>query len=304
MSGHIQAVGLGEVLWDLLPAGPQLGGAPANFACHAAALGAEASVISRVGDDPLGRAALEELTDRGLDVGALCVEPDLPTGTVVVTVEPGGNPCFSITEGVAWDALTVDVAALERVRRADVICFGSLAQRTPQAGNAIQDLVAAAPRKALRIFDINLRAPFQSRGVVVRSLEAATVLKLNETELPVLAGWFDLCGDASEQLEELGRRFGLEGIALTLGAAGSRLWRGGVWHAATARPVSVRDAVGAGDAFTAALAIGWLRGWEPATLLESATDVATFVCTQPGATPRLPDSLVARFRTVETKRET
>lgn len=300
MSGRIQAVGLGEVLWDLLPAGPQLGGAPANFACHAAALGAKASVISRLGDDPLGRAAMEGLADRGVDVGAIRVEPELPTGTVVVTVEPGGNPCFSITEGVAWDALTVDAAALERVRRADVICFGSLAQRTPQAAQAVRDLVAATPRDALRIFDINLRAPFFSRGVVVQSLEAATVLKLNETELPVLAGWFDLPGDESAQLEALGRRFGLEGIALTLGAAGSRLWRAGVWHTASARPVLVRDAVGAGDSFTAALAIGWLRGWESAAILAAATEVAAFVCTQSGATPRLPEGLVTRFRTPES----
>ncbi len=301
MNDCIRAVGIGEVLWDLLPAGPQLGGAPANFACHAAALGAEASVISRLGDDSLGRAALEGLRDRGLDVSAIYVDSDLPTGTVAVTVEPSGNPCFSITEGVAWDALTVDDAALERVRRADVICFGSLAQRTPRAANAIQELVAATPREALRIFDINLRAPFQSRGVVVRSLEAATVLKLNETELPVLAGWFDLRGEPSEQLEALGRRFGLEGIALTLGAAGSRLWRAGVWHAATARPVAVRDAVGAGDSFTAALAIGWLRGWESADILAAATEVAAFVCTQSGATPRLPVGLVTRFRTPEAR---
>ena len=164
------------------------------------------------------------------------------------------------------------------------------------AANAVQDLVATAPREALRIFDINLRPPFVSRGVVVRSLQAATVLKLNETELTVLAGWFDLRGTAREQLEALGRRFGLEGIALTLGAAGSRFWRAGDWWEAAARPVAVHDAVGAGDAFTAALALGWLRGWDVPSILAAATEVAGYVCTQPGATPQLPDELVRPFR--------
>lgn len=296
MSDVIQAVGLGEVLWDLLPSGPQLGGAPANFACHAAALGAEASVISRVGFDPLGHQALDLLRQRGLEVSAVSVDPVLPTGTVEVAVDSGGSPSFSILENVAWDGIVVDAPALEVVRRARVICFGSLAQRTPRAANAVQDLVAAAPREALRIFDINLRAPFLSRSVVVRSLQSATVLKLNETELPVLAGWFDLRGTMREQLDALGRRFGLEGIALTLGAAGSRFWRGGQWWEASARPVTVRDAVGAGDSFTAALAVGWLRGWEMPAILSAATEVAGYVCTQAGATPRLPDELVRPFR--------
>ncbi len=296
MSDLIQAVGLGEVLWDLLPSGPQLGGAPANFACHAAALGAEASVISRVGSDPLGWQALDLLKQRGLDVSAVGVDPVLPTGTVEVTVDSGGSPSFSIREDVAWDGIIVDAPALERVRRAGVICFGSLAQRTPRSANAVHDLLAVAPRDALRIFDINLRAPFLSRGVVVRSLQSATVLKLNEAELPVLAGWFDLRGTMQEQLDALGRRFGLEGIALTLGAAGSRFWRSGQWWEASARPVAVRDAVGAGDSFTAALAIGWLRGWEMPAILAAATEVAGYVCTQSGATPRLPDELTRRFR--------
>lgn len=292
----IQAVGIGEVLWDLLPNGPQLGGAPANFACHAAALGAEASVISRVGSDPLGRKTLDLLQQRGLDVSAIGVDPVLPTGTVQVAIDSGGSPSFSILEDVAWDGILADAPALEKVRRAGVICFGSLAQRTPRAANAVQDLVSAAHREALIIFDINLRAPFLSPGVVVQSLKSATVLKLNETELPVLAGWFDLRGTTQEQLEALGRRFELEGIALTLGAAGCRLWREGQWWEAPARPVTVRDAVGAGDAFTAALAMGWLRGWDVPAMLTAATDVAGYVCTQPGATPRLPDELVRPFR--------
>ena len=253
-------------------------------------------MISRVGSDPLGREALNLLRQRGLDVGAVGLDPVLATGTVGVTVDAGGSPGFTILEDVAWDGVLVDVAALERVRRASVICFGSLAQRTPRAANAVQDLVATAPREALRIFDINLRPPFVSRGVVVRSLQAATVLKLNETELTVLAGWFDLRGTAREQLEALGRRFGLEGIALTLGAAGSRFWRAGDWWEAAARPVAVHDAVGAGDAFTAALALGWLRGWDVPSILAAATEVAGYVCTQPGATPQLPDELVRPFR--------
>ena len=298
MQPPFKVVGIGEVLWDLFPSGPLLGGAPANFASHAAALGADASVVSRVGQDPLGEAALGELRRRGLDIGGIGVDRALATGTVTVTVEPGGNPRFAIAEPSAWDALQADESSRDRVRAAAAVCFGSLAQRTRNGFEAIQSLVASTRPDALRVFDINLRPPFLSREVTTRSLQAASILKLNEWELPVVAGWYGLSGSIESQLAALARRFELEAILLTLGAAGSRLWREGRCLDQPARPVEVKDAVGAGDAFTAAFVLGWLRGWASAEQLRVATEVAAFVCTQSGAVPRLPEALVRPFGAV------
>lgn len=288
-------VSLGEVLWDLLPTGPQLGGAPANFACHIQALGASASIVSRVGRDQLGDKALRLLQARGLDLTCLLRDPESPTGTVSVDVGVEGQPCFQIAEHVAWDAITVTDSALELARRADAICFGSLAQRSPQAGRAIRQLVAASRPAALRVFDINLRPPFHEADTIEGSLRLANVLKLNEAELPVVAAQFGLRGSAEEQIEALAGQFGLDVVALTLGAAGSRLYRAGRWATEAGRTVSVTDAVGAGDSYTAALVLGLLLDWPTAELLARATEVAAHVCTQAGATPELPPRLVSPF---------
>jgi len=296
MSAKPCVVGVGEVLWDLLPKGPQLGGAPANFACHVRALGANSALVSRVGADALGREAVRLLTARGLDLEGLTVDPSRPTGTVSVEVAADGQPRFQIHEDVAWDALEADSVTLDWIAAADAVCFGSLGQRSPAAGEVVRRCVAAALPDALRIFDINLRAPFFSAAVIEQSLKLANVLKLNETELPVLAAQFGLGGSAEEQLGELARRFDLDVVALTLGAAGSRLLRDGRWTFEPGRVVAVRDAVGAGDSFTSALVMGLLGNWPTERLLKSATDIAAFVCTQSGATPDLPAELVAPFR--------
>lgn len=295
MNTRPKIVSVGEVLWDLLPAGAQLGGAPANFACHACALGADAALVSRVGRDDLGAEALVRLRDRGLNLSALSVDPSASTGTVDVQVASDGQPQFSIRTHAAWDFIAVDEAALHLAATADVVCFGSLAQREPVSRDAIARILSVTRDDALRIFDINLRAPFYTPEVIQGSLEAANVLKLNETELPVLAARFGLGGSGDQQLEELARRFELDVIALTLGAAGSRVLRNGVWTSEPGRKVKVKDAVGAGDSFTAALVIGLLRCWPTPKILAAATDIAAYVCTQPGATPELPSELVAPF---------
>ena len=290
-------VSLGEVLWDLLPAGPQLGGAPANLACHVRAIGAQSFLVSCVGHDRLGDEALRLLSDRALDLSLIGRDPHRPTGTVAVEVGADGQPRFEIAKDVAWDALTIQSPALQRAASADAICFGSLAQRSVGSRRAIRQLVAASPPEALRVFDVNLRPPFHTAEVIAESLELANVLKLNETELPVLAAQFGLLGSAEEQIESLADQFALEVVALTLGSAGSRLLRDGQWAAEPGRPVQVMDAVGAGDAFTAALVMGLLSGWTTPQLLAAATDVAAFVCTQAGATPELPTALRGRFLT-------
>lgn len=286
-----RVVSIGELLWDLLPTGPQLGGAPANVACHAAALGAQAAVVSCVGDDPLGRQALDLLRSRGLDTGAIDVLPGVPTGTVHVAVDATGHPTFDIVRDVAWDRLTAGgdgSAARARVAAADAVCFGTLAQRTPGARSAIHGWMAAVRPGALRVFDVNLRPPFHSPEVIEASLGCADVLKLNEDELPVLAAHLGVGGDAAAQVRAIAGRWGLRAVALTLGARGAALLGGDQWTTEPGRVVDVRDAVGAGDAFTAALILGLLRGWDAPAILRRATDVAAFVCTQSGATPVLP----------------
>ncbi len=296
MSMGFKVLGVGEVLWDLLPGGPQLGGAPANFACHAAALGAKAGLVSCVGRDELGREALRLLGARGLDLSAVSIDATFPTGTVAVVMDSAGHPVFTIAGNTAWDAVKAGERAVELAAGSDAICFGSLSQRTAASGMEIRRLVQATRSKALRVFDVNLRPPFYTPDVITASLELANVLKLNETELPVLSGLYQLRGSPEMQLETLAGRFGLDVVALTLGAAGSRLFRDGRWTAEPARPVVVKDAVGAGDSFTAALVAGLLRQWPTPKLLAAASEVSAFVCTCAGATPELPQHLVRMFR--------
>jgi fructokinase len=286
-----RCIGLGEVLWDLLPAGKQLGGAPANFAYHAHALGAEAWVVSRVGRDALGREILARLGALGLRTDGITVDPAAPTGTVSVALDPQGTPTFTIHENVAWDFLEAGAGILDEASQADAICFGTLGQRNPVARAAIRAVLNATPSAALHIFDINLRQQFWSPELIRESLELADVLKLNDEELPVVAKLFGLVEDESSQLRTLAARFQLKAVALTKGAHGSSLLVG---HELVSRPgskLTVVDTVGAGDSYTAALALGLLAGHKPEQILESAHRIADYVCTQRGAMPPLPRNL-------------
>jgi fructokinase len=289
-------VALGEVLWDLLPEGKMLGGAPANFAFHAHALGAESRLVSRVGDDRLGRDIRQRFSTKGLPVDGIQVDPVAPTGTVSVELCDEGQPRYTIHERVAWDAIEVTPEAMRIVADADAVCFGSLAQRSPISRATIRTLVAATPSHALRIFDINLRQEYYQRETIEVSLELASALKLNEAELPVLATMFGLSGEPREQLADLAARFGLRAIALTLGAGGSLLRVDETFSAHAGTPVAVRDTIGAGDSFTAMLALGLIAGWPAARINERANAIAAFVCSQSGATPDLPEELRAVLR--------
>ena len=288
MTNQPPIIGVGELLWDLLPSGKQLGGAPANFTYHAHALGADARVVSRVGRDALGREAIDRLRAAGQSTVGIGVDDALQTGAVTVDVQPDGQPRFTIHENVAWDRLVIDETSLAFARRANAICFGSLAQRCEQSRDAVRTIVATTPASALRVFDINLRQNFYSIEIVESSLGLANALKLNDGELPVLAAMFGLDGDARKQLALLSQRFGLRAIALTRGAAGSLLLAEGTWSEHPGAQVKVVDAVGAGDAFTAAWTLGLLAGSPLDAINQRANEVAAFVCTQPGAMPAYP----------------
>ena len=286
-------VAVGEVLWDLLPEGPQLGGAPANFAYHCRSLGADARTVTRVGADDRGRDVFDRFRQLDLPTGTVQVDPSLPTGTVEVTLDDG-QPHYTIREGVAWDAIAADEAALALVRSADAVCFGSLAQRSAASRRSIRALVAAAQPGAFRVFDVNLRAPFVDRDVIAESLALANVLKLNEHELPELAGMFGLAtAEARPAMVGLAKAFGLSLVALTRGGDGSLLMAAdGVWDEHPGfDPDTIADTIGAGDSFTAALVVGLLAGRPLGEINRHANEVAAFLCSRAGATPELPEAI-------------
>lgn len=287
-------VGIGEILWDMLPHGRQLGGAPANFVWHARALGAEAVPVSCVGDDEAGREITGRLRDMGMCCDYVFVDRRHPTGTVDVSLDAHGSPTFVIHRNVAWDFIPFAPALKDLAARADAICFGSLAQRSEASRSTIRAFLEAAGDSCLKVFDINLRQSFYSREIVLGSLAAADVLKLNDQEMPVLTKMLEMNGDRRSAAKELMQRFRLRALALTRGAAGSLLYLDGaapVDH--PGYPVQVADSVGAGDAFTAALTIGLLRGLPPQRISDAANRLAAYVCSQNGATPPVPAELAA-----------
>jgi fructokinase len=292
---EFKLIGIGEVLWDLLPGGRQLGGAPANFAYHAGALGAEARIVSRVGCDDAGRELIRRLEQLGIPADCVEEDPAAPTGTVSVEVAADGQPQFTIHENVAWDRISGEAAGRRAVSSADAVCFGSLAQRSEISRRTIRALLETAPAGSLCIFDVNLRQQFYSREVIEESLALANVLKVNETELPCLAEMFRLPADERGRLAELARRFELRLVAYTRGRRGSLLYRQGQWSEHPGVPTTVADTVGAGDSFTAALALGLLVGWSLEQVNRRANELAAYVCSQRGATPELPERLRAPF---------
>ena len=285
-------VGIGEVLWDVFPNGEHFGGAPANVAIHAAALGAESYMISAVGPDARGEAALARLDGAGVNRTAVAQLLGRPTGAADVSVHARGQPSFNIAADVAWDHLPWSRAVEEVVERADAICFGTLAQRASVSRTTIQRAVRATHRRTWRLFDVNLRQNYFDERVVTSSLELANAVKLNEDELPVVARLCKLTTTGLvDQLRMLCDWFGLRLAALTRGSAGSVLATPDEVHESAAPATVVSDTVGAGDAFTAALLVGLVDRRSLAEVSARANAVAAYVCSQPGATPPIPNAL-------------
>lgn len=287
---------IGEILWDLLPSGPQVGGAPANYACHAKALGAEARLVSRVGNDERGHEIVRYLAERRLPTDTIQIDSAAPTGAASVQLDGDGGHRFTIHRDTAWDHLHVDEYALATAKSADAVCFGTLGQRGLQSQQSCQTLVAATRPDALRVLDINLRENFFDRAVVEQSLAIANVLKLNEDELGVVGEMFDIGGSAPERLERLARRFDLNLVALTRGAHGSLLYSAGSLCEHSGLPVEVRNTIGAGDSFAAAMTIGLLAGWDLDEISRRANEVAAEVCAQTGSAAPLSESLAQCFQ--------
>jgi fructokinase len=285
-------VGLGEILWDMLPEGKQLGGAPANFAYHGQALGGRSMVVSCVGDDDLGKELLDCLDEMKLDRKHVVVDRGHPTGTVTVRLDENGKPDYIIHENVAWDFIPSSSALLSLAAETDAVCFGSLCQRSEVSQKTVRSFLAVTRPDCIRLFDINIRQSYYNEDVVRTMLELSNVLKLNNEELAIVAGLLDIEGSETDVLSELIKRYDLSLIALTKGPEGSRLYTGSRDSECEAAPIDkIADTVGAGDAFSAAIAIGWLRGDDLDKINAKASRVASFVCSQSGATPELTEDL-------------
>ncbi|MFB6230797.1 MAG: carbohydrate kinase [Salinibacter sp.] len=280
MSDEILCVG--EILWDALPDGLFLGGAPFNVASHLRVLGRETAFVSRVGDDRLGREALRRMRARGLGTDLMQIDDSLPTGFVQVELGSTGEPDYDILEPAAWDAITFTDTLGQHAEHADALVYGSLAQRALTSRQTIQRLCEA---DLLRAFDINLRPPFVDPAVVEQSLETADVVKLNDDELHHLQDWFDLSDDPEQAMSDLAATFDASAVCMTGGEDGAWLWRHGKRCHHPGYAVSVADTVGAGDSFLAALLTGLLSGWEGSSLLEHANRLGAFVASRSGALP-------------------
>jgi fructokinase len=286
-------VGLGEILWDMLPEGKQLGGAPANFAYHAQELGAKGLVVSCVGNDPLGKEILDLLEQLNLTSDYIAIDGEHPTGTVTVKLDENGKPDYIIHENVAWDYIPFSDSLSKLATTVDAVCFGSLCQRCQTSAQTVKQFLAATKPDCLRIFDINFRQSYFDTETVEALLKISNILKINDEELLVLARMLDISGTEQQILTGLTERFSLKLIALTKGDKGSCLFTSVTTSNHPGFPVEVADSVGAGDAFTAALALGILKESQLDDINELANRVASFVCSQPGATPRLPTAITA-----------
>lgn len=293
MSDSKCIVGLGELLWDILPEGPQLGGAPANFAVMAARLGNQGATATRIGTDPLGRDAMAFLKTTPLDTGYIQEDFSRVTGTVTVALEQG-QPHFTIHEPVAWDFLEFTPHWLALAEQADAVCFGTLAQRSPASRRTIESFLHETRPECVRIFDVNLRPPFFSSEIVEKSLELATIFKLNADEMPQVLSLLDFpdaAGTTPDFLLNGARQiidqFPVQLVAITLGAHGSLLVTRNEVDRHPGYPVEIVDAVGAGDAFAAALTHYYLRGASLSRLNAAGNRWGSWVASHAGAMPAL-----------------
>ena len=295
-NNHSIVVGMGEALWDMLPEGKQLGGAPANFAYHVSQFGLESRVVSAVGQDKLGTEILDSFRVRQL--ASLIETVPYPTGTVQVELDAAGVPCYNIKEGVAWDNIPYTSVLDELARHTGAVCFGSLAQRSVVSRETIHRFldVVAATSDTLRIFDINLRQSFYTKDIICDSLRRCNVLKINDEELVAVSRMFGYPGiDLQDKCWILLAKYNLKMLILTCGVNGSYVFTPGEVSFVETPKVQVADTVGAGDSFTAAFTAAILRGRSVREAHALAVETSAYVCTQQGAMPGLPERLTAQL---------
>lgn len=282
-------VTIGELLWDLFPDGERLGGAPANFAVHAAGLGANSILISRVGRDERGAEAVRILAARGMPVDFIQEDPERQTGIVPVTLSDG-QPSYEIVEGVAWDAIAWEARFPDVLAEADAFCFGTLAQRETVSRRTTERLLGTLPAGCLRVLDINFRQHYHSLPVVETALRHADLLKLNDEEVGTLRDYVGGDPDDGDFLRDLTARYAIARVVVTMGARGCRVIDRETDLAVPAPAQRVVNTVGAGDAFAAAFVLHQLAGHDVRTCAEAANRAGGFVTTQDSGTPAFPDA--------------
>ena len=303
---------VGELLWDLLPSGPRLGGATTNFSVLTARLGDTATLVSRIGQDELGHAALDSLqpssisgnASGSLDLSRIQVSTNLPTGTVGVALDPHGKPSYTIEQPVAWDQVELEPALMDLAGKASALYFGTLIQRQAPSRQTLQALVQATQPNCTRVCDINLRMPCCTPETLHWSLRHATVLKVSDEELPQVFSMLGLpihfsagrVAEAAAALLDCAPECKL--VAITLGPEGSYLASrtGGDRHAGI--PTKVVDTIGAGDAFTAGMVHAYLRGATLPQINSVSNLCGSYVASQPGATPEFPPELLDKLRLI------
>ena len=288
-------VGIGEALWDMLPEGRKIGGAPANFTFHVSQFGLDAVAVSAVGDDALGAEIRQTFDEKGLDT-LLATVPQ-PTGTVEVTLDAKGIPHYEICEGVAWDNIPFSPELEELARNTIAVCYGTLAQRNSVSRKTIEAFIAAMPADGIKVCDINLRGTFYDKEVIESSMRACDILKINDEEIDEVCR---LLGTEypTQRMAALSlmSRYDVDMLILTCGAEGSYIYCLDGTESFLATPkVKVADTVGAGDSFTGAFIAALLCGKEVKKAHALAVEVAAYVCTQNGAMPELPESIINKL---------
>ena len=287
-------VGMGEALWDVLPEGKKIGGAPANFAYHVSQFGFPSCVVSAIGDDALGKEIIENFTSKGLD--QLIAEVPYPTGTVQVEIDQTGIPLYDIKENVAWDNIPYTEHLDALAKRTKAVCFGSLAQRNVVSRETINHFLDTMPKDddSLVVFDVNLRQGFYNKEILCKSMQNCNILKINEEELITVSRMFGYPGiDLQDKCWILLGKYNLKMLILTCGINGSYVFTPGNVSFQPTPKVEVTDTVGAGDSFTAAFIASILKGKSVTEAHTIAVKTSAYVCTQKGAMPILPPEYTA-----------
>jgi fructokinase len=274
----------GEILWDIFPKGSFLGGAPFNVACHLHLLGEDVNIISRVGNDALGKGVIAALKEKGIRTDYIQVDKKHNTGTVNVTLDRRGNASYEIVEPAAWDFIQMNDDLIELAKSSDILVFGSLAQRYPAAQQTLCSLMEIVP---FRVFDINLRSPYDDQDVVEKCLFNTQIVKLNEDEMRKLAKWYGLSHELKESMQALSEKFNCESVCVTRGENGAALWRNKKFTEHSGYKIIVKDTVGAGDAFLASFISNLIAGKKNEEILKNANSVGAFIASQDGAIPQL-----------------
>lgn len=295
-------IGLGEALWDMLPQGKKIGGAPANFAFHASQFGLPTKVVSAVGNDTLGDELISAFQKKHLNLNISRV--DYPTGTVQVTLDAQGIPCYEICQNVAWDHITFNEELEQLAYNTRAVCFGSLAQRSNESRKAIYQFIDTMPsgKGQYKVFDINLRQQFYSRELIKESMKRANVLKINDEELTIVSQLFgyEWSEDCLKNIcEEFIVRFKLDILILTCGTRGSYVFTNDACSFCKTPQIKVADTVGAGDSFTGSFVAALIHGLSISEAHQLAVDVSAFVCQNEGAMPSLPNQLIERVKQEE-----